>query len=138
MSIENPRLDKVPEEDELGPNSVPEQDELRSFTVPEEELLNEEKNKEQEDFQEEPEQKERVLTTGEIRECSVEINEYVVKLKLRIDEITAELKRKISDKERAELETLLEELKFQFTGLSGMAIDMEAGNYDEIIERPVA
>lgn len=71
-----------------------------------------------EDFEKEPEEK--VLNPEEIEQLGGEMNDYLEGLKLRIEELRAEL----------------EELETEYSGLKEMADDIESGDFEEITEKP--
>jgi len=78
----------------------------------------------------------KILNPEEVEQMGGEMNEYVAGLKLRIDEIKAELEGKIGKKKRKELEAELEELQTEYDGLSEIAVGIETGEYEEITEAP--
>jgi len=132
QGLENPDdIDKVPPP-ESYPEPMPgESDELPD-TVLEEELI--EEDEVEEIYREKPKQKERILISKEIKKDGIRMNEYTIKLKLDIDKIQAELEKETDVQKRTIFKGMLKDLKREFTELSGMAADMDAGNYDEITE----
>jgi len=123
-------FDKVPEEDELGPD-----------TVPEEELLDEEENKRQEDEVEEieedgSEQEEQFSFPEEIKGDTIKENEYLLGLRRIIDKLKAEIGEKHGERNKRTLRKQLKKVCLEYSQLSGIPTDPEGRISENLSENP--
>lgn len=136
MSIENPKFEKKPAQDkDLSSEDLVEEkeEEPKKEEVPESE---EEKVEFSDEKIADLSLEKKILNPEEVEQLGGEMNEYVAGLKLRIDEIKAELEGKIGKKKKEKLEAELEELQTEYDGLSEIADGIETGEYEEITEAP--
>jgi hypothetical protein len=80
---------------------------------------------------------ERTLSLEEIEQLGGGMKEYTEGLRVRIEEIRAELADLSIDPEHAEnLRSEMAELEEQIEGLGDFVSDIEQGNYEEIVVKP--
>ncbi|MFA6172036.1 MAG: hypothetical protein WC715_06340 [Patescibacteria group bacterium] len=85
----------------------------------------------------EAESSEKALSPEEIEQLGGEMGEYVDGLRARIEEIKTELNNPAIDAGRAEtLQAEMDELNEQMEGLGEFVLDIEQGNYEEVVVKP--